>query len=149
MAGTNSKFPTQKFKDAIYFAMAMGKPDDPLKQVIFKWLPEKTYVRTDPAGRPYSFDATPTTTITHDDITVPLAVEFSARPAGSRDTPIGQFDTSRAILTMFEEDYELVKTADYCVIDGNTYDINFDAPQINLFDAGIVSVHCEARDESR
>lgn len=149
MAGSDPRFPTQKFKDAIRFAMKMGKPDDPANQVVFIWKPVKTYAKVDPAGRPYSFSATPSSTVAGNQMTVPVALEFTARPAGTRDTTIGQFDTSRVVLTLLREDYDLVKTSDYVVIDGNAYDIDLDAPQLNLFDVGVVSLICEARDESR
>lgn len=148
MAGSDPRFNPDRFRDAIKFAMQMGKPEAAQERVIFRWTPQHSYSVADPAGRPYDWTSTATASVTHDDVEIDCAVEFSARPAGTRDTPLGQFDTSRAVLTLLDVDRELVEGADLVVIDGNIYEIGFWGPPMGLFEVTVYQAFCEARDES-
>lgn len=128
--------------------MNMGAPEDSTKGVIFRWNTVTTHARMDPSGRPYRWDSTPTASVSNPDVIVDVAVEFSARPAGTRNTPEGQFDTSRAIITVLDVDYELIEGADLAIIDGDEYEILFEGPPVGLFETTIHTLICEARDES-
>lgn len=139
-------FDRTKVREALLFAMRMGMPNAVNERVTFKWNNAKTFSSEDPAGRPYSWAATPDTEVTTGDVQIECAVEFQSRPAGSRDTPFGQFDTSRGIITMMGEEYDLIKTADYCTINQSDYDISFPGPVIGLFDLDVVQLYLEARD---
>lgn len=128
--------------------MVMATSNEPLERVTFRWETEETFGSADPAGRPYSWDATPLTSVSHPDVQIDCVVEFSARPAGSRDTALGQFDTARAVITILDEDIDSVRGADAVIINGNVYDIQLEGPAIGMFDAGVYQLFCEARDES-
>lgn len=146
MAGSDPRFPRQKVRDGLLFAMQMGAPNNVNERVTFKWVTAREFSSQDPAGRPYAWNATPVSEESHADVQVDCAVEFESRPAGSRDTPFGQFDTSRAIVTMMGEEYELIKDSDYVVIRGSDYDWSFPGPTLGLFDIDVIQIYCEARD---
>lgn len=132
----------------MHFVMQMATPTQVNERVTFKWNVEKTYAHADPAGRPYAWNQTPSVVTAHDDVQVDCVIEFSARPAGSRDTPFGQFDTSRAVISLLDDDFPTIQGANTAVINGNTYDIQFVGPAITLFDMDMYQLFCEARDET-
>lgn len=148
MAGSNAAFDPAVFRTAIRNTMLMGIPGASQDKPTFQWSIARDYAIDDPADSPYDWTSAPTSTVVHPDIQVACAVEFSARPAGSQQTIIGEFDTSRVILTLLDEDYALVKGADLVLMGGNTYTIEFVAPPMGLFDVTVYQIYCQARDES-
>lgn len=148
MAGTDPRFSATRFRDAIHFVMQMAAPQAISERATFRWNTERTYTSADPAGRPYSWDAAAASTTTHPDVQIDCVVEFAARPAGSRDTPIGEFDTSRANITVLDDDIAAIAGADEVILNGNTYDILFIGPAQGLFDVTLYTIYAEARDES-
>lgn len=143
-----SGFNADAFRTAIRNTMVMGLPNATLEKPTFRWNTERTYAIEDPQDNPYSWDAAPVTVTAHADVQVPVAVEFAARPAGSQDTSIGQFDATRVTLTVLDVDYALIEGADIVLLGGNTYDIQFVGPPIGLFEVTVYSIYAEARDES-
>jgi hypothetical protein len=148
MAGTDPRFSATRFRDAMRFVFQMAAPEAVERRVTFRWETERTFDGADPAGDPYFWDSAPLTTVSHADVQIDCVVEFSARPAGSRDSAIGQFDTSRAVITLLDEDIASIQGADTAIINGNTYDIQFEGPAIGLFEVTLHQIFCEARDES-
>lgn len=148
MAGSNPAFNQDVFRDVIRTTMIMGTANPTTEKPTFRWNPSKTYTIQDPGGQPYDFTSAPVTTVAPADVQVPVAVEFSARPAGSLETSIGEFDTSRVIITVLDEDYALIKGADEVLLGGNTYDIQFVGPPIGLFEVTVYQIFAIARDES-
>lgn len=142
-------FKAASFRDAIRFAMTMGLPDAVDQRVTFQWSTKKTFSVPDPAGNPYSWSDTPTKVVTHDDVQVPVAVQFKARATGSADgTPFGAVENPQLILTLLDEDYAQVEGADLVVADGSTYIVDFIKPPDGLFDVTIYTIYCKAQDES-
>lgn len=148
MAGSHPAFNAANFRNTIRSTMEMGLPTATADRPTFQWKTERDYAIDDPAQNPYDWTATPTSTVTHADVQVACAVEFSARPAGSVDTPLGQFDTSRVVLTLLDEDYELIEGANRVVIGGNPYEVDFIAPPTALFEVTIYTIYATAVDES-
>lgn len=148
MAGSDPRFNPARFRDAMHFVFQMAAPEATNERVTFRWNTERTFAAADPAGDPYFWDSVPLTQTTHADTQVDCVVEFAARPAGSRDSAIGQFDTSRAVITMLDDDYPDIVGADEVIINGNSYDIQFVGPAIGLFEVTLYQLFCEARDES-
>ena len=148
MAGTNPGFNAAAFRTAIIDAMTMGLPSETQDRATFRWNKERTFNTVDPAGTPYDLTAAPLTDTTPDDVLIPCAVEFSARPAGSLDTTVGEFDTSRVVITVLDEHYPQVEGADGVLLGQNTYEIQFVAPPIGLFEVTVYQVYAVARDES-
>lgn len=148
MAGKDPRFNSKQFRDAITFAMKMGLPEDQSERITFRWTPNKVYDNTDSGGNPWSWDVTPVDSDERPDVQVPAAFEFSARPAGTLDTPLGQFDTSRITVTLLDQYFDLIRGADIMIFDDNIYEVAFVAPPIGLFDVTVYQIFGEARDES-
>lgn len=141
-------FDAAGFRNAIRQTMVMGQPNAVEERATFQWTTESSYAQEDPAHNPYSWDDTPVVSTSHADVQVPVAVEFSARPAASVDTSVGQFDTSRAVITILDSDYALITGADKVLLGGNTYVIDFVAPPLGLFEVTIYQMFCSALDET-
>lgn len=148
MAGSNPAFDPAVFRQAIRDTMIMGLPNATAEKPTFRWNPDKTFTTADPAGQPYDLTASPVDTDAPPDVQIPCAVEFSARPAGSLDTVIGEFDTSRVIITILDEDYALIEGADQVLLGENTYNIQFVGPPLGLFEVTVYQLYAIARDES-
>lgn len=141
-------FDADLFRSKIRDTMLMGMPTATPQGAIFRRHEQRTYAVEDPDRNPYEWGETPTSETTFEDVQVPVAVEFSARPAGSAQTVMGEFDVSRAILTLLDVDYELVKDADEVLLGGNRYRIQFTAPPIGLFSVTVYQIYAQALDES-
>lgn len=148
MASTNPAFNAANFRNVIRTTMTMGLPGATADRATFRWTTQHTYAKHDSAGVPFDLSASPVTTTTHADVQVPVAWEFQALRAASSDNAIGEFDTARAVLTLLDEDYALVAGADLVLLGQNTYDIEFVAPPIGLFEVTVYQLYCRARDES-
>lgn len=146
--GFGAGFDAGAFREAIRSTMLMGMPEATEERVTFRWTPNRTYENHDSGGDPWSWDEVPKSEDAPEDVQVPCAVEFSARPAGSVDTAIGQFDVSRAIVTLIDEDFEQIRGADLMVIDGSLYDVQFVGPPIGMFSVTVYQVYGEAQDEA-
>lgn len=140
-------FDAAAFRSAIQSTMEMGLPQDTSERVTFRWNVERSFSQADPSGKPYSWTATPMTETAPTDVQIPAAVEFTARPAGTVDTPIGQFDATRVIITVLDTHYPAVQDADLVVIDGDDYQIDFWGPPIGLFDVTLYQCYTTAIDE--
>lgn len=146
------------FRSAVLNTMLMGMPEDTGQRLTFYWVRQRVYSPEDLAGRPYDWSSTPVTdqpgnpalpdTGGEQSLQVPYALEFSARPAGSSSTSLGEIDTSRAIATIMDSDYAKVVTASYARIGDTRYRIQFDAPPQGLFGVTVWTIYLEAEDES-
>lgn len=156
MAGTNPAFDADVFRQAILDTMEMGLPTDTAERLTFHWERDRTYTPEDRAHHPYDLDATPTTDEPQDpdnptdERQIVYALEFSARPAGSHEGQFGEFDTSRAVVTILDSEWVLIADPkpDYATIDGSRYDIDFSAPPVALFDATVYTLYLTAQDEA-
>jgi len=129
--------------------MIMGLPSNVSERATFRWPTNRTYTIADPAQNPYDWTETPLTETHHADVQIPVAVEFTSRTSQGGSNDIGtQFDTSRVVLTVLDEDYAQVEGATEVLLGGNTYLIQFVAPPMGLFEVTVFQVYCEARDES-
>lgn len=149
MAGTDSRFDAAAFRTAIRFAMNMGLPDATEQRATFKWNTERTFGASDASGNPWSWTQTAATTVTYDDIQIPVAVEYRAGPAAAER--LGDLEASKAVLTILDEDFADL-TADrpfpnQVQLGSSLFDIQFVEPPTGLFDVTIYSIHCESVDE--
>lgn len=141
-------FDAARFRDGIKFAMRMGMPDATEEVATFQWTPEKTYQTADASGRPYSFTQAPTTTTTHADVVVDVAVEFQRYSSGEGNTSIGEFQTTSVVLTLLDVDFTQIQGSDKVLLGGNTYTIDYVAPPFAMFDVTVYQIYCKAEDES-
>lgn len=147
MAGSNSAFDPANFRTVIRDTMTMGLPENEADRATFRWSPTRTYVEQDSSANPWDWTDSATTTVEHDDVQVPVALEF-ARTNEQSGTALGQFDTPRVILTLLDEDYDQVVGADVVLLGQNTYRWEFTEPPIGLFEVTVYRLHLRAMDES-
>lgn len=147
-ANFGSQFNAARFRSAIRNVMTMGLPNSTAEQATFRWTPVRTFDPESPAHDPYGWTQTATSTTTHADVIVPVAVELSSRPTGSVETSLGEFDVTWAKLTVLDTDFAFVDGADQVILGGGTYEIQFVEPPQGLFEVTIYTVHARARDEA-
>ena len=148
-----SGFSAAAFKDAIRFAMNMGLPDDTAERITFRWTPASTFTTSSPAGNPYDFTDTPTSTFSAADVLVNAAVEFTSRASLGENTAIGSFENPRLIVTLLDDEFDTIVDGDLglpdkVLVGGNTYNIDFVAPPVGLFSVTVYQIHCTAVDEA-
>ena len=145
MAGNNTGFDPAAFRTGIKFAMQMGAPNSVSDRVTFVWRPAKTFSKTDPAGNPYDWSASPTTTETHADVVVDVAVTDLGRPTPEH-TAVGAIDAQKISLTLLDVDYEQVVGAQEVRWGGKTFQIDYVMPPIALFSVDIHTIFATAVD---
>lgn len=145
--GTPTGF-ASTFRSAVKFAMQMGSPNATEDKVTFFWRPNKEYSHEDIIDNPYDWTNTPTTDVEIAPVQVDCAVEFG-RVAGNVTVgnAVGDFDSTRATLTLLDVDYDLVRGAHLCTIGGDLYVLEYAQP-LALFVVDVWQIHCVAIDES-
>ncbi len=148
MAGTDVGFSAAEFREAIHFAMTMGAPPDTENQVVFSWAPTRTYDAANPSDAPYDWTDAPLTSTSPAPVTLTaVAVEFSPVADGT-GTPMGRFDQSKGMLTILDEDYVAVATADRVSFGGRTYMLQ-EATPIGLFEVTVWQIPITEGDARR
>lgn len=123
MAGTDLGFDAAAFRTAIHFAMVMGSPNVTAEKATFKWTRKQTFNPQDPAKRPYHWNETVLTDVTHADVVLD-EVAISYRTARSESsTDVGSFDPLKATITMLDVDYAKVVGADAVHYGTSNWDI--------------------------
>lgn len=152
MAGTTDPraagFNAAEFRDAIKFAMGMGLPQTESERATFRWETERTWSIHDSGNEPFNIHEDPASVVEHDDVLIDVAVEFANVRGTDSGVPLGEFTAGRAVITVLDEDMELIEGADTVLLGGNTYDIKFIRPPLGLFEVTIYQLDCEARDET-
>lgn len=144
-------FSAAEFRDGIQFAMKMGAANRAENKVVFLWDEDKTYPIQDPDAKPYHWDDTPATDVTHEPVTIDeVGVKLTEPRLGSvAGTPVGQFDEVRAILTLLDVDFERIDGStnppNHVRVGGDDYLIRFISSSA-LFDVDIFKLHCVAMD---
>lgn len=146
MAGTNPNFDAGAFRDGIHFAMTMGAAPLAENRLTFRFPTELVYVGTADA-EDVPFDAE--TTVQRSEppaVEVPCAVEYY----DDQGTLLlsGTAQAARVKITLLDEDYEQVKTADRVMAGGDVYYYRRTEPPSGLFDVGLFVMHFEARSET-
>lgn len=149
VANFGAGFDGAAFKAAIRATMKMASPTQVPMKATFRWKTEKTHTLAGPGGRPYNFASTPTAVVAHSDVVLDeVAVQFVTRLTQGGGTAVGHFDTPRAILTMFTEEYDQVNGCDFVLLGGSTYRVDFWAPPVALFEVDVFTLHISAVDET-
>jgi hypothetical protein len=126
----------------------MGTPEKVEERATFQWRVERTYAEGDSAGDPYDWTSTPTEVVARDEVQIDVAVEMVGTNAWAAETPVGQFNPTRVMLTIMDDDYVKVEGADTVLLGGATYNIDYVAPPQGLFDVTVYQMYCRALDES-
>ena len=141
-------FNATEFRNAITQTMLMGMPEEAAEQATFMWTVDRTYPIHDPAGDPYDFTATPTSTVAPPEMIVPCAVQVSTRGSLMDGTAMGEFNHQKLTITILDTDYEDVSDADLVRFGDSLYNIDFWEPVIGLFSVSVYAVHCTSLDEA-
>ncbi len=122
--------------------MTLGLPTNQADWPTFRWTPvQSASGPVDPNGIPY--DLTSSATVKRKaDVQVPCAIRYSAGQVS--DTPLGEFDTTKPVLTILDTDYAQVVGADKVLLGGTVYQVSFVAPPEALYDLGVYTVYLEA-----
>jgi hypothetical protein len=147
-ANFGAGFDADAFRAAIRNTMLMGLPSSVPDTVTFTWKESRTYnVARDSTGTPFARTAVPTSTTQHADVQVPVAVEFQQTNQVS-GTGAGRFDAASAKITVLDVDYELIKDADYVLLGGDKYEIEYTAPPVGLFTVDVFTLYLRVTDET-
>lgn len=112
--------------------MTMARPEAPYALVFHFEESTTTVAPADTKGIPFDPAAT-VVRVTPDPLTVPCIVEYL--DSVDQPTPFGTVKPSKVKVTLFDEEYELVKNASHVVIDGDRYLRHNEPPAFALFDA--------------
>ena len=152
MAGSGAGFSSAAFRNAIHFAMTMGTPSSSDHAVLFGWSSRRSYQSGhDGGGQPFNWSATPSVSVAVHTLQIPCAVEFSDVPTAYTD--MGRFHEAKLVVTLLDVDYPKIfdvdgVKADFLVVDGDHYEISYEAPPEALFDVTVHRLFCKARSES-
>lgn len=149
MAGSDPRFNAALFRQNIHFAMTMGLPTAVEDRATFQWDTARTFQRPDSGGKPLDWTSTPTSETVYPDVQIPVAVEY--RNALEEGTVVGEFDKTKATLTVLDVDYAQLIVGDVManrvLLGQDSYSIKYVVP-IALFDVGVYQIYAEAIDES-
>lgn len=157
MAGSDPRFDSAKFRDAIHFAMRMAFPEDVSRQITWHWTPSRTYDNADSGGFPLKWDAANVVSeVDVDDLIVDCVVKFAVAGNTTRvgGTALGIMDIANATVTLLDVDHDALVVhgngvfPDQAVLDGNVYVVQIVAPPYALFDVTVWDVYLQAIDES-
>lgn len=125
--------------------MTMGTPPASVDALKFYWNPVTTTPATkDGEGVPFDPTATVTRAVSRT-TTKPCAVEYL--DASGQPTPFGSVVPSRVRVTLLDQDYAIVKDANFIVIGGDRYLRHHEPPSYGLFDVGVHQIIYIAENE--
>lgn len=144
------------FRTAIRETMKMGMPENDAHKLRWFWHRTQVFEQPDPGGNPYDWTeeanpdlpGNPTDDPAGDGLIVDYAFDFNGSGAGGQVTPLGPVDPAKITVTLFDVDYDKIKTADYCMIGTTRYTIRFDAAPYALFGVTMHDVLIEAEDQA-
>jgi hypothetical protein len=146
MAGTNSSFNASAFRAAMRSAMTMGTPPVAADALTFCWNPTNATTSVkDGEGVPFD-PAAPVVRTPRTPVSKPCAVEYI--DAAGNPTPFGAIVPSKVRVTLLDEDYTVVKDADFVVISGDRYLRHHEPPSVGLFSVGVHQIIYAAENES-
>lgn len=146
--------------DDLRAAMLMGLPDNEDLRPVFHFPRLRTFDRTDAGGQPLDWSAAPVTD-TDDDPGEPRTVtcgededqivcvwEAGGGRGGtqSNETPFGDFDTERLVISLFEVDRAKIDGFVKVVIGTQDYTPQFELPPVSLYDMTLFQIVVQAVD---
>lgn len=157
--GISVDFPSDDFRNAIRFAMQMGKNPDATRQVIFiKKGTALTYwlsgVQQDEEDVPRDRDQNPLNPLIEvrraADVEVDADCAVEVEPQQAADTGVGIFRPTRITLTLLDVDYAKVKAADCreCLYNGDRFVYSYEPESDGLFDVGVYQMVFTAKEDT-
>lgn len=164
MAGEDSTggFDADEFRTSIRAVMLLGLAEDQAQRPIFLFPRTRTYANDDKAGQPFDWGEAPTTdtnTLPGEPKTVKCGegngeVLCAFEAAGGRggtqsiETPFGDFDTERLVITMLDVDFAKVDGFDRVQVGDALYRYQFEEPRGGLYDVTVHQLIVAAVDEN-
>lgn len=145
MAKTDPNFDPQDFIDGIHFAMSLGLPPASEDQPTFYF--PATVDNTAPAdasGIPFAPEAEPTYT-RPPSVKVPCAVEYV--DAEGKIESFGVAVPAYVVLTLLQQDYDVVRGFEFVIIGGNRYWYRSTFPPLGMDSVGVWQIKCRTDDE--
>lgn len=137
--------------------MKMGMPEDDADKLTWFWKRAQTFNPDDLAGRPLDWTTEPLTDdpgnpeddAEDDGMIVDYALETNnlSSLVDQSITALGNLNFQKIKVTVFDVDFEKIKTADYARIGSIVYTIRLEAPPYALFGVTMHDLHLEALDE--
>lgn len=160
--GIEAGFDPVEFRNAIHFAMQMGTPPDPDMRLKFMRQPAgRTYwkdgvqlnttPRTDRDGKPFDPDIevrkpAPEAYTMPGGGQVDCAIEVTR--ADADELPVGNFEPTKLIITLLDEEYAVVKDCRQVVYNGDLYRFGYAPEALGLFSVGVNTMIFYAENES-
>lgn len=149
-------FDNDAFRSAIRFAMQMGVNPDPTKRPIFL---RKNTARTfwkngqeladpprmDRDGKPFDVDIE-VRRGQDEKVSVDCAIEVER--ADAEELPVGNFRPVKIVVTLLDEEYQLVSDCRELLYNGDRYMFGYAPEALGLFQTGVFTMIFYARDES-
>lgn len=141
--GLSAAFPTETVRNALRFAMQMGKPSDVTRQVRFlRRTGTVTYfrgdvpipiaeVRRDRDGKPLDPEIR-IVRVPDESIDVDVAIELTEATAD--EIPVGNFRPVKATVTLMEPEYQLIKGCRELLYNADRYGFGYELDATGLFD---------------
>ena len=156
--GISVDFPEETFRNAVTFAMQMGTPPAINAQAVFVFKSTGrsyerlgvpvTNPRMDRDGRPLDPEVK-TVEIPPRTVQVNCAIVMEAGARGvSTESPVGAFLGTRAVVTLLDDQYLLVKGCRELIFDGDHYLFGNERDVNGLFGVGIYTLVFNAIDEN-
>lgn len=148
MAGQNTSFNPQTFRDGILFAMNMGMPNTVQDQCTFYFKSTRSFppgTALDDNGEPYDVSVV-VVEVNPDPVIVPVAVEFDK--AENSELPAGVLRHTKVTLTILDTYWPQVADAIEVSLGQDRYFIEYEKPVLGLFDVDVHQLVCFARDET-
>ncbi len=141
-------FSSAEFTQAITSTMEMGMASGAHTPTFF-WNEVAEYANgASTSNTPYDLTAEPDTIIqAAKTLVVPVSVEFG-EASTNNFTSLGELNKAIAKLTLLEEYYDQIKTADGVTLSGVDYTFDFTEPVVGLFDVNVFTIHCSPVDEA-
>lgn len=127
--------------------MAVGMPVIAADQPTFFFAPtivSDSSHTSDQGGTPFNPTYRPTRSQAAG-VKVACAVDY--KDSASDMGAVGAVSTSGVVLTLLDEDYEVIKGFSYVVIGGNKYTYERTEVPMGLVSVGVYTIHCLADDE--
>lgn len=155
--GISVDFPETDFRNAISFAMQMGAPPDLNAQAVFVFKSTgRTYMqngspvlnpRLDRDGRPLDPEVA-VVEIPGVQVKADCAIAMESSQGIQGEGPVGQFPTTRAVVTLIDDQYAKVKGCREMIFDGDHYLFGYERDVVGLFAVGVYTLVFNVIDEN-
>lgn len=159
--GIPANFDADQFRAAIKFAMQMGAPNEPLRQISFirkvggtryympdgtEVFPQEGDIKVDRDGKPLNPDIA---MVDEEDVEITADCAVDLKPVHDvGELPVGKFRPVKAEVTVLDVDYVKIAACREMKYNGDRYIYGYEPTDNGLFDVDIHTMIFYALDES-